>query len=100
MVSSLVPEVVRVKPDPGHAFDRPDRAARGGPRPGVGSRAPDPKPPAKPGLPVAVELLAAVELLLEELEEQATMPKEPPPISTIAAIPAVVTLPRLLANIN
>ena len=43
----------------------------------------------------AVEVpLAAVELLLEE---QATIPKEPPPI-TIAAIPVVMTLPRLLEN--
>jgi hypothetical protein len=71
---------------------------------------PDLKPPgsegwalaAVEGLLAAVEVplaavevpLAAVELLLEE---QATIPKEPPPI-TIAAIPVVMTLPRLLEN--
>jgi hypothetical protein len=64
---------------------------------------PDLKPPGSEGrllaavevLLVAVEVpLAAVELLLEE---QATIPKEPPPI-TIAAIPVVTTLPRLLEN--
>jgi hypothetical protein len=43
-------------------------------------------------------LLAATELLLLEEEEQATIPREPPPI-TIAAIPLVTTLPRLLENI-
>jgi hypothetical protein len=100
MVSSLVPEVVSVKLDPDMLLTVPTAPPAAGPDRALDPWAPDPKWPAAAGalLAAAGALLAAAELLLEELEEQATTPKAPPPI-TIPAIPAVMTLPGLLENI-
>jgi hypothetical protein len=106
------PTVVSVKPDEDTLLTVPTEPPAAGP-----DRALDPLPPPAPPaagkawplalLLAAVELLlapvelllAAVELLLVELEEQATIPREPPPI-TIAVIPVVKILPRLLENIS
>jgi hypothetical protein len=113
MVIFWAPAVVSVKPDADTLLTVPTEPPAAGP-----DRALDPLPPAAAPpaagkawplalllaavelLLAAVELLlAAVELLLEELEEQATIPREPPPI-TIAVIPVVMILPRLLENIS
>jgi hypothetical protein len=111
MVIFWAPAVVSVKPDADTLLTVPTEPPAAGP-----DRALDPLPPAPLAagkawplalllaaaelLPAAVELLpAAAELLLEELEEQATIPREPPPI-TIAVIPVVMVLPRLLENIS
>jgi hypothetical protein len=105
MVTFWAPAVVSVKPDADTLLTVPTEP------PGAGAdRALDPLPPPAPLaagkawplallLAAAELLLAAVALPLEELEEQATIPKEPPPI-TITVIPVVMVLPRLLENIS